>query len=156
MWKRLVFGHLEKLRRLLTYVWENHENFQKYSKDVTVVFMDIWHCVIWNCYMKSHFFTIWIGYIINNIIQHHLWVGCGQDMPCVIQRQCLGDTLDTNQACVGLVVGQCSRFKSSMPFKCDLVLQNIYLSKQPFKIQPQIENEDVIWSSQCDMPVKHC
>ena len=35
-----------------------------------------------------------------------------------------------------------SRLKSSMPFKC-LALQNILLSKQPFKTQPQIENEDV-------------
>ena len=38
---------------------------------------------------------------------------------------------------------QCSRLKSSMPFKPDLALQNIPLSKQPFKTQPQIENEDV-------------
>ena len=30
-----------------------------------------------------------------------------------------------------------------MPFKCDLVIQNVPLSKQPFKTQPQIENEDV-------------
>jgi hypothetical protein len=30
-----------------------------------------------------------------------------------------------------------------IPFKCDLALQNIPLSKQPFKMQPQIENEDV-------------
>ena len=35
------------------------------------------------------------------------------------------------------------RLKSSMPFKHDLALQNIPLSKQPFKMQPQIENEDV-------------
>ena len=41
---------------------------------------------------------------------------------------------------------QCSRLKSPMPFKCDLALQNIPLSKQPFKTQPQIENEDVTWS----------
>ena len=38
---------------------------------------------------------------------------------------------------------QCSRLKSSMPFKCDLALQNIPLSKQPFKMQPQIEYEEV-------------
>ena len=36
-----------------------------------------------------------------------------------------------------------SRLKSSMPFKRDLALQNIPLSKQPFKMQPQIQNEDV-------------
>jgi hypothetical protein len=30
-----------------------------------------------------------------------------------------------------------------MPFKCDLALQNTPLSKQPFKTQPQIENEDI-------------
>ena len=30
-----------------------------------------------------------------------------------------------------------------MPFKRDLALQNIPLSTQPFKTQPQIENEDV-------------
>ena len=39
---------------------------------------------------------------------------------------------------------QCSRLKSSMPFKRDLALHNILLSKQPFETQPQIENEDVI------------
>ena len=33
-----------------------------------------------------------------------------------------------------------------MPFKCDLALQSIPLSKQPFEMQPQIENEDVTWS----------
>ena len=38
---------------------------------------------------------------------------------------------------------QCSRLKASMPLKCDLALQNIPLSKQPFKMQPQIENEVV-------------
>jgi hypothetical protein len=29
-----------------------------------------------------------------------------------------------------------------MPFKRDLAFQNIPLSKKPFKMQPQIENED--------------
>jgi hypothetical protein len=39
---------------------------------------------------------------------------------------------------------QCSRLKSSMPFKHDVALQNIPLPKQPFKMQPsQIESEDV-------------
>ena len=38
---------------------------------------------------------------------------------------------------------QCSRLKSLMLFKRDLTLQNTPLSKQPFKTQPQIENEDV-------------
>jgi hypothetical protein len=38
---------------------------------------------------------------------------------------------------------QCSRMKSSMPLIRDLVFQNTPLSKQPFKTQPQIENEDV-------------
>ena len=42
--------------------------------------------------------------------------------------------------------GQCSRLKSSMPFKRDLGLQRIPLSKQPFKTQPQIENADITWS----------
>jgi len=32
-----------------------------------------------------------------------------------------------------------------MPFKHDLALWNIPLSKYPFKTQPQIENEDVTW-----------
>ena len=41
---------------------------------------------------------------------------------------------------------QCSRLKSSMPFKCNLALQNVALLKQPFKMQSQIENEDVAWS----------
>jgi hypothetical protein len=31
-----------------------------------------------------------------------------------------------------------------MPFKRYLALQNIPLSKQPFKTQPQIENEDIV------------
>ena len=35
-----------------------------------------------------------------------------------------------------------------MAFKRDLALQNVPLSKQPFKLQSQIENEDVTWSSQ--------
>jgi hypothetical protein len=37
---------------------------------------------------------------------------------------------------------QCSRLKSSMPFKRDLALQNIPLSKQPFKMQPQTQNDN--------------
>ena len=47
--------------------------------------------------------------------------------------------------------GQCSRLKSSMPFKHDLALQNIPLSKQPYKTQPQIENEDITGSPQYNM-----
>jgi hypothetical protein len=39
-----------------------------------------------------------------------------------------------------------------MPFKRDLALQNIPLSKQPFKTQPQIEIEDVTWSPQYNPP----
>ena len=39
-----------------------------------------------------------------------------------------------------------------MPFKRDLACQNIPLSKQPFKMQPQIENEDVTWSPQYNLP----
>ena len=42
-----------------------------------------------------------------------------------------------------------------MPFKRDSTLQNIPLSKQPFEKQPQIENEDVTWSPEYDMPVNH-
>ena len=39
---------------------------------------------------------------------------------------------------------QCSRLKSSMPFNRDLALQNIIsFSKQPFKTQPLLENEDI-------------
>jgi hypothetical protein len=40
-----------------------------------------------------------------------------------------------------------------MPFKRNLALQNIPLSKQPFKTQLQIENEDVTWSPRYNMPV---
>jgi hypothetical protein len=47
---------------------------------------------------------------------------------------------------------QWSRLKSSMPFKHNLALHNIPLSKQPFKMQPQIGNEDVTWSSQYIYP----
>ena len=39
-----------------------------------------------------------------------------------------------------------------MPSKLDLALQNTPLSKQFFKTQPQIENEDVTWSPQYNMP----
>ena len=48
---------------------------------------------------------------------------------------------------------QCSILKSSMPFKCDLALQNIHLSKQLFIAQLQIENEEVTWSPQYNLPV---
>ena len=47
---------------------------------------------------------------------------------------------------------QCSRLKSLMLFKHDLALQNIPLSKQPFKTHSQIENEDVTWTPQYNMP----
>ena len=47
---------------------------------------------------------------------------------------------------------QCSKLKFSMPFKHDLALPNIPLSKQPLKTQPQIENGDVTWSPQYNMP----
>jgi hypothetical protein len=46
---------------------------------------------------------------------------------------------------------QCSKSKSSKPFKRDLVLQYIPLSKQLFKTQLQIENEDVTWSPRYNM-----
>ena len=39
-----------------------------------------------------------------------------------------------------------------MLFKFSLALQNIPLSKQPSKTQPQIENEDVTWSPWYNMP----
>ena len=45
-----------------------------------------------------------------------------------------------------------SRLKSLMPFKRVLALQIIPLLKQPFKTQPSIENEDVTWSPQYNMP----
>ena len=47
---------------------------------------------------------------------------------------------------------QCSRLKSSMPFKRNSSLQNIPLLKQPFKIDPQIENEDINWSPRYNLP----
>ena len=50
-------------------------------------------------------------------------------------------------------VDQCSRLKSSMPFKHKLALQNNPLSKQPFITQPQIEKEDITWSPQYNMPI---
>ena len=53
----------------------------------------------------------------------------------------------------GVYVKQCSRSKSSTPFKRDLALQNIPLSQQPFKTQPQIENEDVTWSPRYNLHV---
>ena len=39
-----------------------------------------------------------------------------------------------------------------MPFKRDLALQNIPLSKQAFKMQPHIENEDVTYSPRYNLP----
>ena len=56
---------------------------------------------------------------------------------------------DTN---MGIGTYQCSRLKSSMPFKCDLALQNMPFSKQPFKTQPLIEIEDITWSQQYNLP----
>ena len=47
---------------------------------------------------------------------------------------------------------QCSRLKSSMPFNHDLALQNIPLSKRPFKTKPQSEHEDVTWSPRYNLP----
>ena len=38
---------------------------------------------------------------------------------------------------------QCLRLKSSMPFIGDLALQFTPLSKEPFKMQPQVEKEDI-------------
>ena len=48
-------------------------------------------------------------------------------------------------------IGRCSRLESPMPVKRDLALLNIPLSKQPFKTQPQIENEDITESPQYNM-----
>ena len=66
---------------------------------------------------------------------------------------------DCSCCCFGIISNppslpsiQCSRLKSSMPFKCDLALQNIPLSKQPFKTQPQFQNEDITWSLQYNLP----
>ena len=39
-----------------------------------------------------------------------------------------------------------------MPFIRNLAIQNIPLSEHPFKTQLQIENEDVTWSPQHNMP----
>ena len=47
---------------------------------------------------------------------------------------------------------QCSRFKSSMPFKLDLNPQNIHLLKQYFKIEPHIEKDYISWSPQYNLP----
>ena len=53
---------------------------------------------------------------------------------------------------VGIVSqDRCSRLKSSMLFKCDLALQTIPLSKESFKMQPQLENEDITWSPQYNL-----
>jgi hypothetical protein len=52
-------------------------------------------------------------------------------------------TKDPQQVHCAHNANQCSRLKSSMPFNCYLALENIPLSKQPFKMQPQIEIEDV-------------
>ena len=38
---------------------------------------------------------------------------------------------------------QFSRLKSSMPFNSNSALQNVPLSKQPFKTQPQFENDGI-------------
>ena len=38
-----------------------------------------------------------------------------------------------------------------MPFRRDLALQIISISKKPFKTQPQIENEDITWSPQYNL-----
>ena len=46
---------------------------------------------------------------------------------------------------MGRWVGQCSRLKSSNAI---WPLQNIPISKQPYNMQPRIENEDVTWSPQ--------
>ena len=40
-----------------------------------------------------------------------------------------------------------------MPFKRNSALQNIPLSKQPFKTQPQIDNEDITWSPRYNLLV---
>ena len=50
------------------------------------------------------------------------------------------EAAETNTLCPIPSVG---RLKSSMPLKRDLALQNIPPSKQPSKMQPQIEDEDV-------------
>ena len=43
-----------------------------------------------------------------------------------------------------------------MPFKRDLALQNTPLSKQPFKTQPRLENEeDIIWKSSIQSARRH-
>ena len=41
-----------------------------------------------------------------------------------------------------------------MPFKRDMALQSLPLSKQPFKTQPPIENEDVTLSPQYHLSAK--
>ena len=46
----------------------------------------------------------------------------------------------------------CSRLRSLVPFKWDLALHDIPLSKQAFKAQSHIENEDVTWSPQRNLP----
>jgi hypothetical protein len=54
--------------------------------------------------------------------------------------------------CVPYFAQGSSRLKSSMAFQHDLALQNIPLSKQLFKTQPQIENADITSSTQYNLP----
>jgi hypothetical protein len=54
----------------------------------------------------------------------------------------LGDCSKAMHFLIRKNVHQCLRLKFSMPFKRDLALQNIPLSKQPFKIQLQTQNEN--------------
>ena len=49
----------------------------------------------------------------------------------------------------------CSRSKSPMPFKRDLALQNIPFSKQPFKMQPRLENKTSLEVSNIICPLVH-
>ena len=57
---------------------------------------------------------------------------------------------------------QCSRLKTSLPFKRHLTLQNLRLLKQPFKMQPQFEMNtslevlNLIYMSQEPTSVRHC
>ena len=70
-----------------------------------------------------------------------------------LELQTLGSQLVMPKNLPGHKLGSLWRLiKSSIPFKRDLAPQNIPLSKQPFKTQPQIENEEVTWSPQYNLP----
>jgi hypothetical protein len=115
---------------------------------------------VWGpAWMDIHWIGIWLR-AWSHITSHYTWgsVTTLHDSGGVLRRPldtffwALTISWSRLLACVRSGPKQCSRSKSSMPFKHDLALQNMPLSKQPFKSQPQIENEDVTWSPQYNPP----